>query len=84
LIRRLKKNKQKNPGATTIIDGEEQYQRSVTNLADTLRYTPSIWAQSASGGDAIFFSSRGSNLDATDYDQNGIKLLQDGLPVYHC
>ena len=28
-----------------------------------------------------FFSSRGSNLDATDYDRNGIKLLQDGLPV---
>jgi iron complex outermembrane receptor protein len=77
----LEKEQAKNPGATTIIDGEEQYQRSVTNLADTLRYTPSIWAQSASGGDAIFFSSRGSNLDATDYDQNGIKLLQDGLPV---
>ncbi len=69
------------PGATTIIDGDEQYQRSVNNLADTLRYAPSIWAQSASGGDAIFFSSRGSNLDATDYDENGIKLLQDGLPV---
>ena len=69
------------PGATTIIDGDEQFQRSVNNLADTLRYTPSIWAQSASGGDAIFFSSRGSNLDATDYDQNGIKLLQDGMPV---
>ena len=30
---------------------------------------------------AIFFSSRGSNLDATDYDMNGIKLLQDGLPI---
>lgn len=70
-----------NPGATTIINGDEQFSRGVANLADTLRYTPSIWAQSASGGDAIFFSSRGSNLDATDYDENGIKLLQDGLPV---
>ena len=36
---------------------------------------------SDSGSDDIFFSSRGSNLDATDYDMNGIKLLQDGLPV---
>ena len=33
------------------------------------------------GNDELFFSSRGSNLDAVDYDKNGIKLLQDGLPV---
>lgn len=78
---KLKAEQALNPGANTLIDGDEQYGRSVSNLADSLRYTPSIWAQSASGGDAIFFSSRGSNLDATDYDQNGIKLLQDGLPV---
>ena len=29
----------------------------------------------------MFFSSRGSNLDATDYDMNGIELFQDELPV---
>ncbi len=29
----------------------------------------------------MFYSSRGSNLDATDYDKNGVKFLQDGLPV---
>lgn len=29
----------------------------------------------------VFYSSRGSNLDATDYDKNGVKFLQDGLPV---
>jgi outer membrane receptor for ferrienterochelin and colicin len=34
------------PGATTIIDGEKQYQRAVNNLADTFRYAPSMWAQS--------------------------------------
>ena len=29
----------------------------------------------------MYFSSRGSNLDATDYDKNGVKLFQDGLPI---
>ena len=42
---------------------------------------PGVWSESSSGTDSMFFSSRGSNLDATDYDMNGIKLLQDGLPV---
>jgi iron complex outermembrane receptor protein len=50
-------------------------------LADLLRYSPGVWAVSLNGSDQIFFSSRGSNLDATDYDMNGIKLMQDGLPV---
>ncbi len=69
------------PGAVTTIDGEELYSRSVTNLADVLRYVPGVWSESVSGSDEIFFSSRGSNLDATSYDKNGIKLLQDGLPI---
>jgi iron complex outermembrane receptor protein len=69
------------PGAVTVVDGADLYQRSVTNLADMLRYVPGVWSESASGADELFFSSRGSNLDATDYDKNGIKLLQDGLPV---
>ncbi|MCC7517245.1 MAG: TonB-dependent receptor [Pseudomonadales bacterium] len=77
----LQKEQEENPGATTIVDGDELYQRSVNNVADAMRYAPSVWAESVSGGDNVFFSSRGSNLDATDYDQNGIKLLQDGLPV---
>ena len=46
-----------------------------------LRYVPGMWAESSCGSEELFFSSRGSNLDATDYDKNGIKLLQDGLPV---
>ena len=45
-----------------------------------LRYVPGVWAESQRHR-RVFFSSRGSNLDATDYDKNGIKLLQDGLPV---
>jgi iron complex outermembrane receptor protein len=69
------------PGNVTMVDGEELYARSVTNLADVLRYVPGVWSESVSGSDEIFFSSRGSNLDATSYDKNGVKLLQDGLPV---
>jgi iron complex outermembrane receptor protein len=69
------------PGAVTLVDGAQLYERNVTTLADLLRYVPGIWAESSSGAEQVFFSSRGSNLDATDYDKNGIKLLQDGLPV---
>lgn len=69
------------PGGVTVLDAETFQQRPVTNMADSLRYVPGVWAESATGGDSIFISSRGSNLDATDYDSNGIKLFQDGLPV---
>jgi iron complex outermembrane receptor protein len=69
------------PGSVTIIDGDELYSRHVNNLADMLRYAPGVFADSGYGNDELFFSSRGSNLDAVDYDKNGVKLLQDGLPV---
>jgi iron complex outermembrane receptor protein len=69
------------PGGVTVVDGKELYSRYVNNLADMLRYVPGMWADSGYGNDELFFSSRGSNLDAVDYDKNGIKLLQDGLPV---
>ena len=41
---------------------------------------PGVFVASGVTGDSSFFSARGSNLDATNYDGNGIKLLQDGLP----
>jgi len=69
------------PGGATLIDIEDLSQRNVASLADALRYVPGIWSVSDTGNDGIFFSSRGSNLDATDWDMNGVKLLQDGLPV---
>jgi iron complex outermembrane receptor protein len=69
------------PGGVTILDGESLHERKVANFADMMRYVPGLWTESPSGSDEAFFSSRGSNLDATDYDGNGIKLLQDGLPV---
>jgi iron complex outermembrane recepter protein len=69
------------PGAVTNLDGEQFYERRVTQLSDMLRYVPGVFAESYNGNDDVFYSSRGSNLDATDYDKNGIKFLQDGLPV---
>lgn len=69
------------PGGVTVVDGTELLSRHITGMADMLRYVPGVFAQSSYGSDELFFSSRGSNLDATDYDKNGIKLLQDGLPV---
>lgn len=68
-------------GGVSFIDMDELSERNVSSLADMLRYVPGIFATSDSGNDTIFFTSRGSNLDATDYDMNGIKLLQDGLSV---
>ncbi|MGH8447539.1 MAG: TonB-dependent receptor family protein [Solimonas sp.] len=69
------------PGGVTLVDGEDLQRREVSNLADMLRYVPGAWAAGGSTGDSAFFSIRGSNLDATNYDGNGVKLMQDGLPV---
>lgn len=69
------------PGGVTLLDREQLVQRNVANTADMLRFVPGVWAASSSGSDASFLSVRGSNLDAVDYDNSGVKLLQDGLPV---
>jgi iron complex outermembrane receptor protein len=69
------------PGGVTVLDSDLLFQRTVPNLAEAMRYAPGVWSDSASGGSSVFISARGSNLDATDYDGNGIKLLQDGLPI---
>src|SRR5690606_24991000 len=69
------------PGGASVVDIDSLGARNVSNLADALRYVPGVWSASHAGNDGIFFSSRGSNLDATDWDMNGIKLLQDGLPI---
>jgi len=68
-------------GGVTLINLEDLQDRNVSSIADFFRYVPGVWAASQSGNDEVFFSSRGSNLDATNFDGNGIKLLQDGLPV---
>jgi iron complex outermembrane recepter protein len=77
----LKTEQAATPGGVALVEAEELRQRNVTSLADMLRYVPGLWAATGSTGDSSFLSSRGSNLDATNYDGNGIKMLQDGLPV---
>lgn len=69
------------PGGVTLVESDMLYERNTATLPDMLRYVPGVWTMSHSGSDSIYISSRGSNLDATDYDRNGIKLFQDGLPV---
>lgn len=69
------------PGGVSVVDGESFYGRTVNNMSDALHFVPGMFMESGTGGDAVWFSSRGSNLDATNYDGNGIKLFQDGLPV---
>lgn len=77
----LKAERALTPGGVTVVDGGTFYERTVNNMSDALRYVPGVWTESSAGGDAIFISSRGSNLDATNYDGNGVKLFQDGLPI---
>lgn len=79
--RELESEQARTPGGVTLVDTDTLFQRNTANIADMLRYVPGVWAASSSGSDAAFLSIRGSNLDAIDYDMNGIKLMQDGLPV---
>lgn len=69
------------PGGVTLVESEDLKGRNISNLADMLRYVPGVFAAGGSTGDSAFLSSRGSNLDSVGYDGNGIKLMQDGLPV---
>jgi iron complex outermembrane receptor protein len=81
LFNQMEAERSVTPGAVTVVDGESLQERNVGNLSDMLRYVPGVWATSYNGNDDVFYSSRGSNLDATDYDKNGVKFFQDGLPV---
>ncbi|MEZ5289013.1 MAG: carboxypeptidase regulatory-like domain-containing protein [Vicinamibacterales bacterium] len=65
------------PGAVTIIEGDELYQRHVSNLADMLRYVPGVWADSGYGNDELFFSSR--YLPVTTADGNNHNRVIDPL-----
>lgn len=77
----LETEQARTPGAVTLLERDRLLERNVANTADMLRFVPGVWAASGSGSDAGFLSIRGSNLDAVDYDNSGVKLLQDGLPV---
>lgn len=69
------------PGGVYLLDAHKFRQRAVNNLADALRYVPGVMAESNSGGDDMVLSIRGSNLNSLAYDNAGVALFQDGLPV---
>jgi len=77
----LQREQRLTPGGVTLVEMEQVKEGHVGSLADMLRYAPGVFAVSRAGNDSLFFSSRGSNLDTRDFSMNGIKLLQDGLPV---
>lgn len=68
------------PGGVTLVE-EDIGERNMSSLADMMRYVPGLYMVSDTGGDEVFFSARGSNLDAIDYDLNGIMLLRNGIPI---
>lgn len=69
------------PGSIYAVDGQTLHERAVNNLADALRYVPGVMAGSNAGGDDMVLSIRGSNLNSLSYDNSGVALFQDGLPV---
>jgi iron complex outermembrane recepter protein len=69
------------PGGLTWVDGADFTRRQVSNLADALRYAPGFWVSSPSGTSGVTLSARGSNLDSKGYDTNGVRMLEDGLPI---
>lgn len=77
----LKYEQAMTPGGVSVVEAEDLSERNVVSIGDMLRYVPGMWTADGSTGDATFISSRGSNLDAVNYDGNGVKLMIDGLPV---
>lgn len=69
------------PGSVYVTSGETFHQRPVNNIADALRYVPGAFVESDSGGASSILSIRGSNLNSLGYDNAGVTLFQDGLPV---
>lgn len=71
----------KTPGSIYTTSGASLHGRAINNLGDALRYVPGVMADSNAGGDNLTLSVRGSNLNSLAYDNAGVALFQDGLPV---
>lgn len=69
------------PGGVSVLDGLTLEEKTINNMADALRYAPGVLAGQESGGDDIRLSIRGSNLNTQGFQNSGLVLLQDGLPV---
>ena len=67
------------PGGVSLIDAKDFEERQVSTIGEALRYVPGVWTSQTSRIDSI--SIRGSNLDHRTFDQNGVKVLVDGLSL---
>lgn len=68
------------PGGTSLVDLDAVREGRTANLEDALAATPGVYARSRYGQDETRLSIRGSGLTQT-FNNRGIRLLRDGLPV---
>ncbi|WP_018649401.1 MULTISPECIES: TonB-dependent receptor family protein [Thioalkalivibrio] len=68
------------PGGTSLVDLGTVREGRTANLEDALATTPGVYARSRFGQDETRLSIRGSGLTQT-FNNRGIRLLRDGLPV---
>ncbi|MEX0729165.1 MAG: TonB-dependent receptor [Aquisalimonadaceae bacterium] len=68
------------PGGTTLVDEARIRDGRTANLADALDLAPGVYARSRFGQVEVRLSIRGSGISRT-FNNRGIRLLRDGLPV---
>lgn len=71
---------QQTPGGVDVIDAERFRDGRVSTLADALRGSPGVFAESRFGAEEARISIRGSGLQRT-FHGRGLLLLQDGIPL---
>jgi iron complex outermembrane receptor protein len=71
---------QQTPGGVDVIDAERIRDGRVSTLADALRGSPGVFAESRFGAEEARISIRGSGLQRT-FHGRGLLLLQDGVPL---
>jgi iron complex outermembrane receptor protein len=71
---------QQTPGGVDVIDGERIRDGRASTLADALRGSPGVFAESRFGAEEARLSIRGSGLQRT-FHGRGLLLLQDGVPL---
>lgn len=71
---------QQTPGGVDVIDAERIRDGRASTLADALRGSPGVFAESRFGAEEARISIRGSGLQRT-FHGRGLLLLQDGVPL---
>ena len=71
---------QETPGGVDLIDAERIRDGRASTLADALRGSPGVFAESRFGAEEARISIRGSGLQRT-FHGRGLLLLQDGVPL---